>query len=639
MAQPSFIELPDGRYVEVPEGTDPMEFAQQVKAKMAPSEFGRSVAQGLTFGFSDEIEAAVRSALPESIGGGEYSKIRDELRSRLADYKEANPGTALTAEVAGAIIPSIVATIATGGAAGPASLGRLAAIGAGQGGLYALGTSDKDSVGGTVSDVAVGAGLGAVANPAVAGVGRGIAKVGGKFVDFVRGKLGERASDAVQAELRRLQQQTGKSVDEIVDDLANGRLMSENQTLFAALKNYVTEGGASGSQVLSGIRGRARETREEAMGELQGRLAPAADDNVVQAQRAQQAARKSEAREGYSQAFDDIPTNDVSESIAGTMLGAVQRVPEAAVALQRVYRAQNLVPLITVGDDGAIAFARTPTLRDAEIVRRALDAQKQSVFREGGGGGLGEAIGDLEKSLRTQIDEFSPQLAETRKGYAALKSRDDAFDAGRKALTTNVDELELFIDGIRGNAEMTQAFRQGVMDSIRNKVRRTSTTLANLANEDKQFGQAIRTVFDGEDIASIERKMQLAGEVGEMAGKMPSVAGSATAPLQREASRSGTGFNLTDALALGGPDAGLVTAAQRLSRLFERNAPNLSDAERQRVVGVLFSRDPEIVKKALSDQTALEMLEQKYGKMIQATGAGLRTGAVMQASQETSPIR
>jgi len=76
------------------------------------SQLGRTFAQGATFGFADEIEAAVRAVVPESMGGGKYTEVRDELRRKLSDYAEQNPGAALSAELAGAFLPSIVMAIA-----------------------------------------------------------------------------------------------------------------------------------------------------------------------------------------------------------------------------------------------------------------------------------------------------------------------------------------------------------------------------------------------------------------------------------------------------------------------------------------------------------------------------------------------
>ena len=73
----------------------------------------RAMAQGLTFGFADEIEALVRSALPDS---PEYSQIRDELRAKLKTYKEDNPNAALTYELAGALVPSVALALTGVGA-------------------------------------------------------------------------------------------------------------------------------------------------------------------------------------------------------------------------------------------------------------------------------------------------------------------------------------------------------------------------------------------------------------------------------------------------------------------------------------------------------------------------------------------
>ena len=81
-------------------------------AQEPSTERARTFAKGLTFGFGDEIEAVVRSMVPEALGGEGYEAIRDDLRKRLADYKETHPNEALTLELAGALAPA-AAMIAT----------------------------------------------------------------------------------------------------------------------------------------------------------------------------------------------------------------------------------------------------------------------------------------------------------------------------------------------------------------------------------------------------------------------------------------------------------------------------------------------------------------------------------------------
>ena len=100
----------------------------------------RAMAQGFTYGFADEIEAFVRSAVP---GGPEYKDIRDELRAKLSTYKEDNPGAALTYELAGALVPSLaLALTGVGAPAVGANTSRLIGLGALEGGLYGYGASE-----------------------------------------------------------------------------------------------------------------------------------------------------------------------------------------------------------------------------------------------------------------------------------------------------------------------------------------------------------------------------------------------------------------------------------------------------------------------------------------------------------------
>ena len=76
----------------------------------------RSVMQGLTFGFADEIEAGARSMFSET-----YDEAIGKVRGKLKDYKEAFPIESTAYEVGGAMIPAVAATVLTGGLAAPAT--------------------------------------------------------------------------------------------------------------------------------------------------------------------------------------------------------------------------------------------------------------------------------------------------------------------------------------------------------------------------------------------------------------------------------------------------------------------------------------------------------------------------------------
>ena len=202
----------------------------------------RMMAQGATLGFADEIEAAVRSMVP---GGPEYSEIRNEIRDKLSVYKEQNPGAAITYEVIGALAPSLLMMASGVGApTGVANLSRAAGVGALEGGLYAYGSSEDSDT--ALRETGIGAVTGALVNPAVQSGLRAGGGLFSKLIGYVREKIGQKPATAVQAELQRLQEQTGKSTEEVISDLMEGRLMSDNRTLMIALKNMVSEGGESG---------------------------------------------------------------------------------------------------------------------------------------------------------------------------------------------------------------------------------------------------------------------------------------------------------------------------------------------------------------------------------------------------------
>ena len=128
-------------------------------------------------GYGDEAEAFVRS-----LGGKrEYKDIVGDIRNDIDTFRKKNPGVAITSEIAGAIIPSIVAGLATGGTGTAGVLGttaaRVAATAprtakvlktvapqAAVGGVYGSGVSEGD-IGDRVKSGAVSAGISGTVGP------------------------------------------------------------------------------------------------------------------------------------------------------------------------------------------------------------------------------------------------------------------------------------------------------------------------------------------------------------------------------------------------------------------------------------------------------------------------------------------
>ena len=565
------------------------------------SQLGRTFAQGATFGFADEIEAAVRAVVPESMGGGKYTEVRDELRRKLSDYAEQNPGAALSAELAGAFLPSIVmafAPVPGARVAAGQNLRSIATRSAGEALVSAVGYSEADEFAEGAAEVGVGTGVGTAL-----GVGTEVAlgqfgKLGSKLINFVRKNMGG-ADTAVQAELRRLAEGTGKSIDEIIADVAAGRVMADNKTLGLAIKSMVQEGGLTKAEIIAASSARRKSTGNEATESLRGALAPdAGDPNVLRARRLQEADIKKEQSGAYDEVFASSPS--VSPEVEDQMLNIIQSVPTAKLKLDELYRIRNLVPLFKEDPNGAIVFVRKPNLEDAEILRRNIGEEASARFRAGEGS-VGEALSGTEAPLRQAINLESPDLAAVRQKYSQMMDANKAFDEGRqKALTMNVDELEMVMESLKGEA--LSAFRAGSMDALRNRARRSGVLLRDLAKEDVQVGAALRVLLPEGQAPDVLARVGRAAEASEMDKFIQPTSGSPTAGLIREQELRGSGNSAEDMLRAtqGDPMAIIKLVSSSIP-----SAKGLSQQQMAEVGRILYSENPELVAQALTDKTVL----------------------------------
>jgi len=585
----------------------------------------RTVAQGASFGFADEIEAAVRSLVPESMGGKDYEVIRDELRGKLTEYKTANPGEAITLQVAGALVPSVLMMMVPGGQlSGMGNLGRAATTSAIESGLSSIGESEAQTGKEFVGDVTKGTAAGTVIGTGAELMLGKFGTLGRKLIDFTRAKFGG-ADTAVQKELLRLSESTGKTVDEVIADVAEGRIIADNMTLGNAIKAMVNEGGVTRSEILAASGGRAARTREQAMGELRETMTPQqGDPNVIRARQQTQEQLKAEESAAYGQAFEG--GQNVSAQVADEMLNILQTVPTSRQALKEIYEARSIVPLFREMDDGSIQFTRAPTLEDAEILRRNVKEQTGARYRAGEGT-MGEVLGAKEKTLRGAIDVESPDLAAVRASFAQRAGAQELFELGQKrGLTMNVDELQVLVESLP--PEKLDALRAGMMDAINNRARRSGTTIRDLANEDRQLGAALRVVLPKDQSQSVLQSVGRAAEAGEMNKFIQPQAGSPTQALMKESELRGAGVSAEDMLRGSQFDP---MALIRIIKTAIPSAQGLSDQQMTQVARVLFSDDPKLVEAALKDKTKLSALLKKAETVAQALSGGARIGAEQQA--------
>ena len=180
----------------------------------------RGAAQGVTFGFGEELSAGVGALLPTATDVEldrnlleRYRAIRDQLRKENIEAQEQRPGTFLAGEVAGAIPTSLGAVGATRGIIRTAdmlrklgagkkltSVGKYAIPAAIEGGIYGAGVSEAEltetspikslgEIGELAKDIALPATVGAVAGPALPAA----AKAAKKGLDITKAGIEEAA--------------------------------------------------------------------------------------------------------------------------------------------------------------------------------------------------------------------------------------------------------------------------------------------------------------------------------------------------------------------------------------------------------------------------------------------------------------
>lgn len=191
------IEVPGMGRVEFPDYMTDQEISSAIQRNMQGSimqdavpysgkaEAARSFAQGATFGFADELEAALRSG---AISGQQYEQIRDRLRAQQSQFRQEYPVSAGVAEVGGAIAAPLGVTRMLGRAAIPVQeaitgttlpgqVARGAAVGGVTGALTGVGTAEGDIGGRALETGVFGAGIGGTVPVAIKGAGTVIRNV------------------------------------------------------------------------------------------------------------------------------------------------------------------------------------------------------------------------------------------------------------------------------------------------------------------------------------------------------------------------------------------------------------------------------------------------------------------------------
>lgn len=578
----------------------------------APGELTRFTAQGLTFGFSDEIEAAVRSAASKvSSDPRSYEDIRNKIRGQLKAYETANPGKALSAELAGAILPSIVMSMTGVGTAGAATnLSRVIGVNALQGGVEALGKSESENASGMqAAETGTGAGVGATVGTAFEKILGRAGSAGIKVYNALRKRYGSGYNDAIGKYILDVMESTGaKNIDDVIEMIKNGEVLGDNPVLVNEIKAIVNSGGEAADTTLRLSAQRAGETQEQAVGSINRALDPGGqNDNLYARVMDDEADEMADLGDRYRDKYGEFP--NVPNIIALKMKGILLKNPEAQKILIKIYKndptSSPLFKTVKDPDTGMdkIEFIREPNLHDAERLRRRINTMQRKEM-ETGDPDLGMQYGSVEQSLRGDIDKFSPDFARVRADFSAAKSKSDAFNQGsRKGLSGKPDEQAHKMRDM--SDDMLESYRQGTLHSFRNQKRATPYNIQQLAKEGENQNLNIQQMIPEDQASGVMDNIRTAAAARQMNNAIQPRFGSPTQALQKIDTRvsQGPGITGTDVLRASQGDPMAITGMIGDIIGFFKSNKGYTDAERSKVAEILFSSDPQFVTNLLKDET------------------------------------
>ena len=429
-----------------------------------PLEFAAQLAQGATFGFGDEISAAIVGGISHLTGGDyevAYWTALEDIRKNREALKEEHPIAATGTEIVGGVGTGalaggkILASETIRNAPAIARYGAMAGVGAVEGGLYGAGSSEDDRLG----DAITGALIGAVAAPAGAKAFDMLAEGGGTFLSFAARKLADTPRRQAIRAVRHAAIAEGIDPDDAV------RMMDElgpEATLADLGENFRLLARSANDQA-GGFRNRSRDMLHTRQLGQQDRLMEAAevaagrragDFNEARATLIQ--ARKDSARPLYTDAFElGIQRTELIDELL--------KRPAMASAFRKG-KALAMNEGIDVEDH---------LLYGIHYARQALNDKIGALKRQGKNNEV-RILTDLRNDLMEAVGRQNDTYVQATNMYASDSQLIEAMDAGLDLFKMSTDQIDEALAGMTpGERDL---FRLGGVRAIQDQLDRTNQT-------------------------------------------------------------------------------------------------------------------------------------------------------------------
>ena len=579
----------------------------------------RSVAQGATLGFADELEAAIRnplSALGSALGlsdGQDYNERLEIVRNKLESYRTENPIEAMAYEMGGAVLPAVAGglmTAGTGTAAVGAStaarlaptLARAAKVGAIEGGIAGFGAGEG-GFSERAKSSATGAALGGTLGAAVPVAGQKIGQAGRRAMDALGVGGEKRATAFSQRKMLEALEREGMTPRDAARRLDEARALGvEDITpadLGENLRGAAWRAQATPSAARQGVleqfaerqSGQAEQisSRASQMAEVQGETGLSYLDDLAQkveaearpAYRAaydveldaapfQSMAKSKVVKDAYNKAVE-IADIDPEIDVSSMPKDLSKFFDEQMVAGQRVFMPTEVAHNIKKGLDALI---------DAET-----DALTSKVTPRG------RALVKLKNSWNSEIVNQNDAYKTANAQFADKAKMKRAYDIGFDFNKTPEDRL------VKSVNVMTDAEKQSLRVGLISQVEELASKTGDASDFVKTiFGTprrraALRMAFDSsEQFDRFERMMKIQSD--KMRTQRKVFGGSDTAERLMQGADSdidaSSVFGVGSQLATGNiPGAVMAAGSQAASRM-----QGMNEKSARAMSGMLFEPDP-----------------------------------------------
>jgi hypothetical protein len=512
----------DGAIHQFPDGTPDAaidkaigDYTTQASARKANSgasgyvdSLVRSVAQGATFGFGDELSAGADAALGPFLGRGSqastigqrYDENLAAERARDRAFQTDNPVSSTVGNVAGGvggalalpatqvakaaapllsrinpIVQGLPGWVRTGASyiGGGAAAGGVAGFGEGEGGL------DE-----RLRSGAAGAVAGGITAPVLGGVVNAVTPAAGRALNG----LGLRdPAVAADRQILRAIDRGGQTVDDVATRL-NAAGDAPVALVDIGNRNLVNLGATAANTPSRALDVADRFVENRRIGRPD-RLMTTGDDvfgggsgtDVADATRDLRSQRSTEAAPLYEEAFSrpagmiEPMKAILSDPVAQTGLKRgleIQRIENATRRARGEAEVPTTDPAIHYDDAGDPKIVGVPNMRSLDAVKRGMDAVIDDA-RDSTTGKVQwterlRAIDDMRRTWVNMLDENNPSYAAARAAWGGPSAQMEATQAGQQALRANRDVVAQ--RAAQGPPDVQDAYRLGAGRAFSDRV-------------------------------------------------------------------------------------------------------------------------------------------------------------------------